>query len=138
MISEDQIFLSCDALSKEEAIEMIGRQMVTLGHTDEKYITEMLQREEVLSTYIGNGIAVPHGIKFDSDSIKKSGVIIAQFPNGIPFGKHKAYLLIGIAGKGEEQVQTLSTIAEVIEDEQKMKCLWSTRSKDQFLSILRR
>jgi mannitol/fructose-specific phosphotransferase system IIA component len=134
-LHEKQILLSCKAQTKEEAIQLVGSHMVDLGFTETSYIKEMIQREESFSTYIGNGIAIPHGYFLDSPSIKKSGIVIAQFPKGISFNEHQVYLLIGIAGKGEEQVQVLSRIAEIIENEEGMKRLWSTPSMTEFLSV---
>ncbi len=76
----------------------------------------MIQREEMLTTYIGKGIAIPHGVSDAKDAIKKSGISILQFPKGIDYDGEKAYLVIGIAGVGNEHLGILANIAETMEE----------------------
>ncbi|MFC4766755.1 PTS mannitol transporter subunit IICBA [Effusibacillus consociatus] len=132
VLSENQVLLGCRAASREKAIEIVGRHMVKLGFVKLEYIEEMLQRERLLSTYIGNGVAVPHGLESGA-SILKPDIVIAQFPEGVPFNGETAYLVIGIAGHQEHQVQVLSSIADIVEDRETMRRLSQTDSKNDFL-----
>jgi mannitol/fructose-specific phosphotransferase system IIA component len=88
----------------------------------------MIKREEDLTTYIGSGVAIPHGVGEAKKFIKKSGLVVLQFPEGVDFGDEKAHLVIGIAGVGDEHIEILSNIATVIgEDEDKVKELMTTK-----------
>lgn len=135
-INEKQLMLGCKAPSKEAAIEMIGKRMVDLGYVTNNYIEEMLKREKRMSTYIGNGVALPHGLNVKSNSIVTPGIVIAQFQRGITFDNEIAYILIGIAGAGDQQVRILSTIAGLVENEDEIQTLINTREKSEFLSFL--
>ncbi|MBS4206866.1 PTS sugar transporter subunit IIA [Bacillus sp. FJAT-50079] len=138
LIEENQIMLDCKADSKEEAITLIGERMVELGYVTNGYIEEMLDREKMMSTYIGNGVALPHGFNLKSTSIIKPGFVIAQFRYGIKFNNEIAYLLIGISGVGDQQVRIISSIAGLIEEKDEVKLLINTRKKEEFLSFLRK
>ena len=131
-LEKKHIFLNLDSVSKEDAIRLAGEKLVELGCVDENYIDQMLERERLTTTYMGMGIAIPHGVNESKSSIKQSGVVFLQFPQGIDFGDEKAYLVIGIAGKGEEHLEILSNIAIKISDELVEK-LKSTDRKEDFI-----
>lgn len=119
ILRKENILLNLKSLEKEEAIKMAGKLLVEGGYVEEDYIQAMLDREKVVSTYIGNGIAIPHGVGSSKDKIKKSGIIVLQFPEGVDFEEDKrAYLVIGIAGKGNDHLKILSNIATSLEDKE--------------------
>jgi mannitol/fructose-specific phosphotransferase system IIA component len=128
ILSRNNIKLNLASVDKYEAIKMAGRLLVESGCVDEDYIDAMIERENDLTTYIGNGVAIPHGVGRAKEFIKKSGLVVLQFPQGVDFDEEKAYLVIGIAGVGDEHLDILSNIATVIgdDDEKKLKHLHST------------
>jgi phosphocarrier protein FPr len=82
-IEERQIRLQTDAKSKQEAIRLVGQLLVNSGCIEAGYVTSMLGREQVANTYLGNGIAIPHGLSKDRDLIKRTGVAVVQVPAGV-------------------------------------------------------
>lgn len=122
--------------SKEEAIRRVGRMLVDLGHVDAPYVDSMLAREATTTTYIGNGIAIPHGMPDSVEHIRTSGIVVAQYPAGVDFGGEKARLVIGIAGKGEEHMALLSQIAMVCLDEANVAKLAEASSPHEIVQIL--
>lgn len=131
-LEEKNIFLNLDSESKEDAIKRAGRELVNLGCVDEKYIDYMLEREKVTTTYMGMGIAIPHGVNEAKKTIKKSGIVFLQYPNGVDFGEEKAYLVIGIAGKNDEHLEILSNVAIKIEEDL-VNRLKDTNDKKDFI-----
>ncbi|MGO3017965.1 MAG: PTS sugar transporter subunit IIA [Anaerococcus sp.] len=131
-LKEDVIFLDLESVSKEEAIAAAGKKLVELGCVDDDYVDYMLEREKVMTTYMGMGIAIPHGTNEAKEFIKETGVVFLQYPNGIDFDGEKAYLVIGIAGKGDEHLELLSNIAIKISDELVDK-LKATDNKNDFI-----
>lgn len=129
VLKKDNIKLNQPSVNKYEAIRMAGRLLAESGYVDESYIEAMIEREDDLTTYIGCGVAIPHGVGRAKDFIKKSGIVVLQFPEGIDFGEEKAYLVIGIAGVGDEHMDILSNIATVIgdEDEESLNKLKTTK-----------
>lgn len=106
------------SVDKESAIRAAGQLLVELGCVNEDYIDGMLEREKLVSTYMGMGIAIPHGTSRVKDEVKKSGIVVLQYPDGVDFGEEKAYLVFGIAGVGDSHLELLAKIAETLENEE--------------------
>lgn len=117
VLNEKNIVLGLDSVSKEDAIVKAGQLLVEMGAVESDYIDAMLEREKLMTTYMGMGLAIPHGINEAKKHIKESGVVICQYPNGVDFDGEKAYLVVGIAGKGDEHLEILSSIAVALDDE---------------------
>lgn len=130
ILLKEHILLGLDSTSKEEAIKAAGRVLVEGGYVNETYIQAMIDRENKLTTYIGNGTAIPHGVGEAKKSIIKTGICILQYPQGIDFGKEKAYLIVGIAGVGDEHLMVLSNLAGILEDESLVEELWTTTDRN--------
>ncbi|MDA3846883.1 MAG: PTS sugar transporter subunit IIA, partial [Vallitaleaceae bacterium] len=116
--------------SKEEAIRMAGQILFEGGYVEEGYIDAMVQRDSELSTFIGNGTAIPHGVSDAKKKIKQTGISVLQFPDGVDFNGNMVYLVVGIAGIGNEHLMILSNLAEIIEDEEKVALLSKTTDVD--------
>jgi mannitol/fructose-specific phosphotransferase system IIA component len=101
-----------------------------------EYLAAMQEREKVCTTYIGNGVAIPHGVNEAKKSILKSGISVIQFPEGVDFGDGNiAYLVIGIAGKNDEHLAILANLAELISDEDIIKPLYTEQNKEQLYKV---
>lgn len=122
--------------TKEEAITKAGELLVKLGYVDESYIPAMLEREKLVSTYMGMGVAIPHGTSQAKDTVKKSGIVCLQYPQGVYFGSEKAQLIFGIAGVGDEHLEILANICTMLEDEKVLEELKTTKDVDWVLSHL--
>jgi len=131
ILKKSNIKLGLKSIEKEEAIKMAGQLLVDSGYVDPEYVEAMLLREEQLSTYIGKGVAIPHGVGKAKDNIKKSGMVVLQFPEGVSFGEEKVCLLIGIAAVGNEHLNILSNIATALEDDDHIEGLNSTKNVDE-------
>lgn len=130
ILSKECIRLGLPSTDKAEAIRHAGRLLVDGGYVEEEYIAAMLLREEDLSTYMGNGVAIPHGINEAKGKIKKTGISVLQYPEGIDFGSEKAYLVIGLAGAGKEHLTILSNLASIMGDEDIVTEIRRTRDID--------
>lgn len=123
-ISVDDIQVGLPAVGREDAIRASGKMLFSKGCVDASYEDAMVQRDKLTSIYMGMGVAIPHGTVEAKDQVKKTGVVLQQYPEGIDFDGEKAYLLFGIAGKGNEHLEVLAKICGVLEDEavlEKMK-----------------
>lgn len=138
-ITADHILLKQDVADKWEAIQQAGELLVKLNHVEPRYLEEMKQREQLFSTYLANGIAIPHGINSDSPNIKKGGIVIMQVPKGVDFGDGNiAYLIIAIAGPGNEQLSILSALAVLVECDEKVQTMIHTDNKEDIVQIVKK
>ncbi|HYD29239.1 MAG TPA: PTS sugar transporter subunit IIA, partial [Azospirillaceae bacterium] len=116
-LTEAHIRLGEAAATKEEAIRLAGRAMVESGFVDPGYIDSMLRREQVAPTYLGNGIAIPHGLPETRNLVRDTGVVVVQFPHGVDWGKGgTARVVVGIAAKSDEHLQVLANLTGVLGD----------------------
>lgn len=136
VLIEEGILLNQTSVTKEEAITAAGELLVKLGYVTPDYVPAMLEREKIVTTYIGMGLAIPHGTTHGDGTIKKTGIVLLQYPQGVSFGEEKAELVIGIAGKGGEHMEVLSKVCTALEDESVLEKMKTTADKQWILDIL--
>lgn len=125
------------SVSKVEAIKAAGTLLNELGYVDEEYIPAMVKRDEVASVYMGLGIAIPHGTTDAKNRVKKSGIVVLQYPDGVDFDGEKAELVIGIAGVGDEHLAILGKITECLDDADLLETLKTTNNVDTILKAFK-
>lgn len=123
--------------SKEEAILRAGALLEASGYVDEKYAPAMLEREGITSTYMGMGLAIPHGTAQAKESVRRSGIVVLQYPEGVDFDGEKARLVVGIAGVGDEHLSILAKVAGALDDEALLERLSTTSDPEEIFETLR-
>lgn len=139
-LSQDQIFLGLQANDKFEAIRFAGEQLVKAGFVQPSYVDAMFEREKMVSTYLGEGVAVPHGTVEAKDAVIKTGVVVCQYPEGVRFTDEEdgvAKLVIGIAARNNEHVQVVSAITNALDSEEAIVLLTSTNDVNKVLELLK-
>lgn len=126
VIIEEGIKLGQKPVTKEEAIQSAGELLVKLGYVDESYVDAMQEREKLVSTYMGMGVAIPHGTTQAKGTVKKTGIVFLQYPEGVDFGAEKAQLVFGIAGIGDEHLDLLGKLCTLLEDPALLETLKTT------------
>ena len=98
----------------------------------------MLEKLETQSfaTYIGNGVAIPHGMAEGSKYVKNTGISIIQVPDGVEWSEERAYIVVGIAANSDDHMNVLASLADAIEDSEEAKKLWSETSVDKIFDLL--
>lgn len=137
IISKDRISLQASATDKVDAIRKAGELLVNSGCVLSPYIDGMLAREQTMSTSLGNGVAIPHGVYENRNHILQTGISVLQLKEGVEWDDgEKVYLVIGIAAAGEEHVGVLANLAEVIDDESNLTELLQTSDPDVIVKYL--
>lgn len=136
VIIKDGIRLGQKPVSKEEAIQAAGELLEKLGYVEHDYVSAMQDREKLVTTYMGMGVAIPHGTTEAKRTVKKTGIVFLQYPEGVDFGDEKAQLVFGIAGIGEEHMDLLGKLCTLLEDEALLETLKTTDDVDWVLGQL--
>lgn len=136
VITAEGIRLNQRPVSKEEAIQAAGELLAKLGYVDPSYVDAMQEREKLTTTYMGMGVAIPHGTTQAKGTVKKTGIVLLQYPEGVDFGDEKAQLVFGIAGIGDEHLDLLAKICDMLEDEEVLETLKTTADTDWVLERL--
>jgi PTS system mannitol-specific IIA component len=136
ILSEDTIILNARVSDKESAIKLAGQLLVDNGFVEEAYIDQMMERESLSTTYIGNHVAIPHGTEDAKRAVKASGISIVQIPEGVDFGGNQvAKLVIGIAGKDNDHLEILSKIALVCSEPENVEKMALAQTKEELLTF---
>lgn len=110
------VVLGAQAVGKEDAIRQAGEVLIKTGCCAPSYVDGMLARERVLSTYLGNGIAIPHGELADLRTVYRTGVSVLQLMRGVEWEPGEcAYLVIGLASSNNEHVAVLTNLVELLQ-----------------------
>lgn len=139
-INPEMILLQQSYPDKESAIRACGQLLVAGGCVDEAYIDAMIERNQMVSTYMGNFIAIPHGTDEAKKFVKKSGISIVQVPEGVNFGtkgnEELVMILFGIAGVGDEHLELLQKIALYCTDIENVGKLADATTMEEMLKLL--
>lgn len=135
MIKKENIKLNQSAATKEEAVKAAGQILVDAGAVEPAYIDSMLERESVVSTFMGNGLAIPHGTEDGKSSVKESGLSLIQIPEGVDFNGNEAKVVLGIAGKGNEHLELLQRIAIIFSEEENAEKVINASSAEEIIEI---
>jgi len=137
ILSKDRISLQASAVDKADAIRKAGELLVTTGCVLPEYVEGMLTREQSMSTSLGNGVAIPHGIYENRDHILKTGISVLQLTDGVDWDEgEKVFMVIGIAASSDEHVGVLSSLADVIDNEENLAELLKTNDPDVVVKYL--
>jgi len=137
ILSLERIQVQATAVDKKDAIRKAGELLVKTGCVQPGYINGMLAREEIMSTYIGNGVSIPHGEFDNREDILQTGISVLQVPEGVEWEDgEKAYLIIGIAAQSDEHIGVLAKLADVIDDEDMADKLGQTKDPEIILKAL--
>lgn len=118
VLSRQDIFTGLPSMDKWQAIRLTGEKLLQKGCVEEPYIDAMVERETVVTTYLGEGVAIPHGVGAARSFIKRTGLVVLQFPEGVEFETGLAHLLVGIAALEDEHMPLLASIADIMTQEE--------------------
>ena len=137
ILSKERISLQASAADKADAIRKAGELLVKSGCVLPEYVNGMLKREESMSTSLGNGVAIPHGIYENREHILKTGISVLQLTQGVDWEEgDKVLMVIGIAASADEHVGVLSNLADVIDNEESLAELLKTNDPDIIVKYL--
>lgn len=136
VLTADCVHLGRTAADKADAISQCGQVLLAAGAVDEPYLAAMHERETVVSTYIGEQVAIPHGTDASRTHVKQTRLGFLQFPAGVDWDGNDVRVCIPIASSGDEHVQLLSALATVLLDPEKAKSLREASDVDDVLALL--
>ncbi|EJH6990212.1 HPr family phosphocarrier protein [Salmonella enterica] len=136
-LCEHDIFISNERLDKATALHRVVEKLSAAGNTTTDYLRGMLDREAQISTYLGNGIAIPHGTPESRDAVLQTGVKVIVFRHGVDWGDgNTAYLVTGIAARSNEHLEILRQLTRVLSDDAILQALAKAESPSQVLALL--
>ncbi len=124
------------AAGKADAIRACGEVLVATGAVTPEYVPAMLEREESVSTYIGEGVAIPHATLAGKAAVRRDALCFLRFPDGVDWDGETVTVCIGIAAVGDGHLDILAELAQVLLDPERAEALRTAESPDRVLAML--
>ena len=138
LLAAASIALDATASSRDDAIRLAGAGLLAAGAIDEPYIDAMIDRENSVSTFMGDGVAIPHGTLAANDAVKTDALSLVRIPTGVDWDGHDVRIVFGIAAKGNGHIALLSQLATVLMDPAKAAALRDATTIEQVYELLER
>jgi mannitol/fructose-specific phosphotransferase system IIA component len=136
VLSAEAVRLGLTATDKEDALRQCGAVLVEIGAAGPAYADAILERETSVSTYMGEGFAIPHGTDASRVHINRAALAFLQFPGGVDWNGKECFVCIAIASKSDEHIGILQSLAMVLTDKESAQRLRETTSVDEVLELL--
>lgn len=136
LLAEESIHLDASASGRDDAIRQAGQALLDVGAIDASYIDAMLERENSVSTYMGQGVAIPHGTLAGKDAVKKDALSLLRFPDGVDWDGNDVRLAFGIAARGNGHIALLAQLATVLLDPEKAEALRNATTTAEVYALL--
>jgi mannitol/fructose-specific phosphotransferase system IIA component len=139
VLTPNLVQLGATATDKSEAIRQAGELLVRAGCVEPGYVAGMHAREQTMSTYLGGGVAIPHGTYDDLSLVHRTAISVLQVPEGVEWEPGEvAYLVVGIAAVGDEHIGVLARLGQVVEDEALTRLLFEATDPATVVECLSR
>lgn len=136
VLPAEGIRLGRKAADKWDAIRQCGAVLLELDAVEAGYPDAMLEREKSVSTFIGEGVAIPHGTDESRALVKNTTLAVLQFPSGVDWDGQKMTICVAIAAKGDEHVTVLSALAQILMNPEQAERLRTSASPEEVRTLL--
>jgi PTS system mannitol-specific IIC component len=136
VLASSSIVLGGRARSRDAAIDEAGRLLVAAGAVDESYVASMHERETSVSTFMGNGLAIPHGTNDAKSSIHRTALSFVRYDEPVDWNGKPAEFVVGVAGAGDDHLALLSRIAGIFTDTEQVAALRAAATPEEVTAVL--
>jgi PTS system mannitol-specific IIA component/phosphocarrier protein FPr len=136
VLPREGIRLGLSADNRWDAVRLCGTVLEELGAVEDGYAHTMLERERSISTYVGEGVAIPHGTDAARALVRRTTLAVLQFPLGVNWDGERVTTCVAIAAKGNEHVAVLSALAQVLLEPEQAERLRSSCDANEIHQLL--
>ena len=130
------IRLDARACDRDDAIRQCGQMLVSIGAVDPTYVEAMLERERSISTYVGEGVAIPHATLAGKSAVRSDALAVLRFPDGVDWGGQSVTVCVAIAAIGDGHVEILAELAQILLDPDRARALREATRVDDVVHLL--
>jgi PTS system mannitol-specific IIA component len=136
LLAKNAIRLTAQAVDRDEAIRQCGQTLVDIGAVDPAYVEAMLEREQSISTYVGEGVAIPHATLAGKAAVRRDALAVLRFPAGVDWGDETVVVCVAIAAVGDGHVGILSELAQILLEPQQARQLREATRPEEVIQLL--
>jgi len=137
LLTRELIRLNANPATKREAIEQACQLLVAAGCVKAGFADSMARREAVANTFLGHGVAIPHGMVEDKSMVRRDGIAVLQVPGGLEWNAGQiAHLVVAIAAKSDNHITILRRLTRLIQDKARLEALFVTTQQGDLVAAL--
>ncbi|MFY1631782.1 PTS sugar transporter subunit IIA [Solwaraspora sp. WMMB335] len=136
LLERRAVRLDESAGDRSAAIRRCGEVLVEIGAVTDEYVAAMLQREQSVSTYVGEGVAIPHGTLASKEAVRRDALAVLRFPDGVDWDGMPVTVCVAIAARGDGHVELLAALAQILLDPDQARALREAGEIDDVLRLL--
>lgn len=136
VLTIDRVRIHPGSATRDEAMREAAALLEAAGAVTAAYYDAMQAREQTVSTYMGNELAIPHGTNDAKDAILASALSVVRYDGGIDWDGDQVTFVVGIAGVGDEHLEILSQIAILFSDEDEVAKLKQAASAEDLFALV--
>jgi mannitol PTS system EIIA component len=136
LLDRDAIVTDCTDQDRMTAVRRAGDILARIGAVRAGYADAMVEREDIFSSYIGEGVAMPHGTDASRALVERTALCYLRFPDGLDWDGQRVTIAIAIAARGDEHMAVLGALARVLSDPTRAAALRAAEDPDTILALL--
>lgn len=136
LLDREAIRLTEPDTDRRGAVARCGAVLVEIGAVDPAYVETMLAREQSISTYVGEGVAIPHGTLGGKDLVRRDALAVLRFPDPVDWDGHPVSVCVAIAVRGDGHTAILAQLAQILLDPQQASALREATDPDEVIALL--
>jgi mannitol PTS system EIIA component len=136
VLERGAIRLAERAADRDDAIRQCGAVLVATGAVEPAYVEAMLERERSISTYVGEGVAIPHATLAGKEAVRRDALAVLRFPDGVDWNGEPVSVCVAIAARGDGHVAMLAELAQILLDPERARALREATDPDEVLQLL--
>jgi PTS system mannitol-specific IIA component/phosphocarrier protein FPr len=136
VLTSDAVRLGRTASDKWDVVRQAGALLIEIGAVSPPYAEAMLERERSVSTYIGEGVAIPHGTDESREFVQRTALGVLQYPDGVDWDGDRMTVAVAIASSGHEHVAVLQALAEILMEPDQAERLRGATDPDDVVALL--
>ena len=136
VLTADAVHIGVTASSREEAVRLCGAYLLELGAIEPPYVDAMWERELIMSSYVGERVAIPHGTDASRAYVRRAQLVVVRFAAPVDWDGESVEMAVGIASAGHEHVEVLGSLAEALLDEHIRTRLFGTTEPQEIADLL--
>jgi PTS system mannitol-specific IIA component len=135
LLPESSMILNATAVDRDDAITQAGEALVRAGAVDSTYIAAMIERDHLVSTYVGDGIAMPHGTLTAKDDVLTDALVLLRLPAGVEWNGEHVTVVIGIAARHRRYIALISQLAAILLDPARVAAVHAAQTPEDVYAL---
>lgn len=137
VLTPGNVRIHAGSVTRDEAIREAADLLESAGAVTGRYYDAMLEREQTVSTYMGNELAIPHGTNAAKDAVLGSALTVVRYDGGVDWDGDQVTFVVGIAGKGDEHLGLLQNVALLFSDDEQVAQLKQAQTPEELYALLK-